>query len=78
MLIPKALHAFGFDVVETVSMRQQRFTSVRLSHSYMPGLPPDFSLTFTTAPFGRSSLGLFGIPTYMVDSEGPTFIFRTA
>ena len=43
MLIPKTLHAFGFDVVETVSMRQQRqrFTSVRLSYSYMPGLAPD-------------------------------------
>ena len=40
MLIPKALHAFGFDVVETVSMRQQRFTSVCLSYSPPPGFWP--------------------------------------
>ena len=78
MLIPKALHSFGFDAVETVSMRQQRFTSVRLFHSYMPGLAPDFSVSFTTTALDRSSIRLFEAPTYMVGSEGPALIFRTA
>ena len=62
---------------ETVSMRHQRFTYVRLSHSHMPCLVHDFSMSFTTAAFGRSSTWLFGASTYMVDSEGPSFIFRT-
>jgi hypothetical protein len=77
MLIPEALHASGFGVIETVSMRHQRFTYVRLSHSHMPCLVHDFSMSFTTAAFGRSSTWLFGASTYMVDSEGPSFIFRT-
>ena len=61
----------------TVSMRHQRFTYVRLFHSHMPCLIHDFSVSFTTAAFGRSSIRLFGASTYMVDSEGPSFIFRT-
>ena len=77
MLIPEALHASGFGVIETVSMRHQRFTYVRLSHSHMPCLVHDFSMSFTTVVFGRSSTWLFGASTYMVDSEGPSFIFRT-
>ena len=77
MLIPEALHASGFGVIETVSMRHQRFTYVRLSHSHMPCLVHDFSMSFTTAAFGRSSTWLFGASTYMVNSEGPSFIFRT-
>ena len=59
-------------------MRQQRFTYVRLLHPYMTRLTRAVSLTFTTGPFGPSSLGLFGASSYKVGSEGPTLIFRTA
>jgi hypothetical protein len=51
MLIPKALHSFGFDVVETVSMRQQRFTSVRPSRPReLPSRPEEFHFKPLTEP----------------------------
>ena len=49
MLIPEALHASSFGVIETVSMRHQRFTYVRLSHSHMPCLVHDFSMSYAIA-----------------------------
>ena len=70
MLFPETLRDPGFDVVESVSMRSQRFTCVRLFHPYMPCLPHDFSIMLTTAAFDRSSLWLFEASTYMATSKG--------
>ena len=70
MLFPETLRDPGFDVVESVSMRSQRFTCVRLLHPYMPCLPHDFSIMLTTAAFDRSSLWLFEASTYMATSKG--------
>jgi hypothetical protein len=83
MLFLAVIRATSFDVISpaflqvSISMRRQRFTCVRLSHSYMPCLVHDFSVSFTTAAFGRSSIRLFEASTYIAGSEGPTLIFHT-
>ena len=84
MLIPGLGSDPGFDAIdpasqqEDISMRNQRFTLVRLFHLHMTRLTRAFSVSFTTAPFGRSSIRLFEASPYRVDSEGSSFIFRTA
>ena len=84
MLIPGTGAFPGFDVKgpafqqEWFSVRNQRFTCVRLFHPHMTCLVHAFSVSFTTAAFGRSSIRLFGASTHMVDSEGPSFILCTA
>ena len=84
MLIPGTGAFPGFDVKgpafqqEWFSVRNQRFTCVRLFHPHMTCLVHAFSVSFTTAAFDRSSLGLFGASSYKAGSEGPSLIFRTA
>ena len=84
MLIPRLGSDLGFDAIdpasqqEDISMRDQRFTLVRLFHLHMTRLTRAFSVSFTTGPFGPSRIRLFGASPYRVDSEGSSFIFRTA
>jgi hypothetical protein len=48
-----------------ISMLHQRFTCVRLSHSYLTrSMPRLLTMTFTTAAFDRSSSWRFGASSY--------------
>ena len=79
MLIPGTRTIPGFDVIDPAfqqddfSMRRQRFTCVRLSYSYMTCLVHAFSVSFTTAAFGRSSIRLLEASSYKVGFEGPEY-----
>jgi hypothetical protein len=60
MLFPELKGNSGSDVVHGVSMRPQRFISIRLSNPHMTrSLSRLLTITFTTAAFDRSSSWLF-------------------
>ena len=79
MLIPGLGSEPGFDAIdpasqqEDISMRNQRFTLVRLFHLHMTRLTRAFSVSFTTAAFDRSSIRLFEASPYRAGSEGPEY-----
>ena len=59
-LVPGQRHLPGFDIVDTLSTRHQRFASARLSETHLTGSSPAFSATLTTTALDRRSLRWFG------------------
>ena len=58
-LVPGQRHLPGFDIVDTLSTRHQRFAFARLSETHLTGSSPAFSATLTTTAFDRRSLRWF-------------------
>ena len=59
-LVPGQRHLPGFDIVDTLSTRHQRFAFARLSETHLTGSSPAFSATLTTTALDRRSLRWFG------------------
>ena len=76
MLFPELKGNPGFNVVHGVSMRHQRFISIRLSGPHMTcSMSRLLTTTFTTADFVRSSLRLFEAFSYKTAPKGPPSSF---
>ena len=59
-LVPGQRLLPGFDIVDTLSTRHQRFAFARLSEPHLTGSCPAFSATLTTTALDRRSLRWFG------------------
>ena len=78
MLLPRHREDLGFGDIEFLSMLPAvHFHSSLLSTHDVINVTP-FTITFTTAALDRSSLWRFEASPLQGDSEGPTFISRTA
>ena len=75
---PGATTSPGFDIVDTLSTRHQRFAFARLSEPYLTGSRPAFSATLTTTALDRRSLRWFGACPLTAGSGGPTSISCSA
>ena len=79
MLIPEQAGGPGFDVIGWFSMLHRRFAYARLSDPYMTrSMPRLLTMTFTTAVFCPKQLMAVWSLLLQGDSEGPSFISRTA
>jgi len=78
MLFPELKGNPGSDVVHRVSMRLQRFISIRLSNPHMTGsLSHLLTMTFTTTAFDRSSSWLFeAFPYRTAPKDLPSSLVR--
>src|SRR5215470_9293383 len=59
-LVPGQRHLPGFDIIDTLSTRHQRFAFARFSEPHLTGSCPAFSTTLTTTALDRRSLRRFG------------------
>jgi len=82
-LIPASCHATGFDIIQSLSIRHQRFAYARLHASHLTEFSPPFPSTLTTEALNPSSLWWFetcylqpiprDLPSSLVQPETTSF-----